>query len=248
MGRRFTARLRNVVTSQVTCQVKDQFLKTASRAIRVEVNALDLPWAGKRMATLVVGQRCFHLDLGRNVHRIEYERRGPIQIDHYAIAHCLSVTLDAWVLDLETRLRRDRMHVIALRRWRLGARVGFERDHLKRHAENLRDFFRQQSPVGEVRVVGATQPAAHHLFAQELRHEWAQANDVRHRVAVPAFGEHADADDAAHVAAGGMQRSPELLRELFESFRPDRSAQPVLGHRSLAGQRFARTYPRSAPW
>src|SRR5690348_10787479 len=47
---------------------------------------------------------------------------------------------------------------------------------------------------------------------------------MRHRVAVPAFRQHADTDDAANVAAGWMQWTPQLLRQLLEALRIDRSA------------------------
>ncbi len=51
------------------------------------------------------------------------------------------------------------------------------------------------------KVFAPPEGAASDLFAQELRAESAQADDVRDRVCVPAFSEHRDRDHAAHVGA-----------------------------------------------
>ena len=82
-------------------------------------------------------------------------------------------------------------------------------------------------------VARPPQASADDLLAEELRHERPQADDMRHRVAVPALGEHAHADDAAHVAAGRVQRPLELLGQILESFGVDRSALPSLGQAAL---------------
>ena len=104
---------------------------------------------------------------------------------------------------------------------RLHALTLLERDDLERDAEDLRDLLAELPLLGEV-VARPTQPAPDDLLAEQLRHERAQPDDVRDRVAVPALGEHPDADDAAHVAARRMQRPVELLRQLLEPLRIDR--------------------------
>ena len=101
-------------------------------------------------------------------------------------------------------------------RSRSTARTRFERDDLKRHAQDLRDFFGELAVIAEF-VAGTAQATPDHLFAKQLRHERAYTDNVRHRIAIPALGEHSDAHDAAHVAARWVQRSVQLLGKLFES-------------------------------
>ena len=67
-------------------------------------------------------------------------------------------------------------------------------------------------------VAHAAQPAADHLFAQELRAEGADAEDVRHGVRVPAFGEHRHRHDAPHALAelaGLADRVHHLAQQVF---------------------------------
>src|SRR5579859_6299529 len=90
----------------------------------------------------------------------------------------------------------------------------------------LRRTFRRRELVAR-----PPEPAADNLLAKKLRHERSQADDVGDGVAVPALGQHADADDAANVSSGRMQRPAELAGELIEPLRIDgsslRVARPV---------------------
>src|SRR5437870_3954984 len=70
-------------------------------------------------------------------------------------------------------------------------------------------------PIGVQLVLRSPQTAPHDLLAEELRHERPQPDDVRHGIAVPSLGQHSDADNAADIATGRMQRAFELLRELL---------------------------------
>ncbi len=85
------------------------------------------------------------------------------------------------------------------------ARLGFlgcaaAWDEGKRHAVDL-GVFGIEMAVVVGGVAHAPQGAADHLLAQQLRAKGAHAENVRHGVGVPAFGEHGDADDAADVFA-----------------------------------------------
>src|SRR5207247_2744336 len=93
--------------------------------------------------------------------------------------------------------------------------IGLEWNHLEGDAKYLGDLFRHQSVV--TNVVGAPpKTATDDLLTQQLRHERAQADDVRDRAAVPPLGEHADRDDAADIAAWRMHRRRALLCEHLE--------------------------------
>ena len=97
---------------------------------------------------------------------------------------------------------RDRPHGLAgLRRGR-GALLGQpgDREPAERHAEDV-GVLRGQHAVVADGVAPPPQPAAHHLLAQQPRAERPHAEDVRHRVAVPALGEHRHGHDAADVLA-----------------------------------------------
>ena len=74
------------------------------------------------------------------------------------------------------------------------------RDERERHAVHLGVLGREHVVlVGH--VGGAAQRPPHDLLAEELRREGADAEHVRHRVGVPALGEHRDADDALDLLA-----------------------------------------------
>ena len=66
-------------------------------------------------------------------------------------------------------------------------------------------------------VALTTQRAANHLLAQQLRPEGANADDMRHRVRVPALRQHRDRDDATDLLsepAGLADRVHDLAKEI----------------------------------
>ena len=118
--------------------------------------------------------------------------------------------------------------------WRPASRLRcFEWNYLERHAEHRRDFLSESAVLIHF-VIGSPKPAPDDLLAKQLRHEGAQADNVCHRVAVPSLRQHADANDAAHVPPGWMERSLQLFRQLFESLRIDRPALFIAGPACLS--------------
>src|SRR5581483_8065409 len=93
------------------------------------------------------------------------------------------------------------------RRWRPLVRL--EWNHLEGHAENFGYLFRELVVFADF-IAGPSEAAANHLLAEKLGHERAQAHDVGHGVAIPAFGQHPDAHDAPHVTSGRMKRTLQL--------------------------------------
>src|SRR5436190_11970521 len=91
------------------------------------------------------------------------------------------------------------MHVMSFFARLSAALALFERNHLKRNAEYLGDLLNEAALLIEVIVTCSPQTTPDHLLAQQLRHEWSQSDDVRNCVAIPPFGEHADADDASDI-------------------------------------------------
>ncbi|MGH7160565.1 MAG: hypothetical protein ACREFS_10870, partial [Acetobacteraceae bacterium] len=83
--------------------------------------------------------------------------------------------------------------------------------------------------VGADVVRPAAKRPTDHLLAEKLALEWPEPDDVAHGVAVPAFRQHANGDNATHVASGRRERPAELCRELREALRVNRAALPVLG-------------------
>src|SRR5207244_3422090 len=92
-----------------------------------------------------------------------------------------------------------------------------------RHAEDLRHFFAELSIRARL-IARAPQSSSHDLFAEKLRHEGPQTDDVRDGVAVPSFREHPDTDDAADIATRWMKRSLQLLRQVFKALRIQRAS------------------------
>ena len=101
-----------------------------------------------------------------------------------------------------------------------------QRHDLERNAEDLRDLLAELSILSH-RVAGSAQPSADDLFAQQLRHERPEPDDVGDGVAVPSLGQHPHADDAAHVPAGRMEGPFELPCQRLEPFRVEGSTLPV---------------------
>ena len=111
-----------------------------------------------------------------------------------------AIAFDAREADFErVALRADRMDADGL------ARLGRRRDDgLRREvegdAENVGIFDVEQAVF--IQIVGlAAQAAADDLLAQKLRAEGADAENVRDGVRVPAFRQHRDGNDAAHLFA-----------------------------------------------
>src|SRR5712691_1181297 len=110
--------------------------------------------------------------------------------------------------------------VALLRRLRCCGWIGFEWNHLERHAEDFGDFFGHQAAVAQL-VRPPPESPANNLLAEQLRHERPKADDVRHSVAIPAFCKHPHRDDAADVTSRRMERPSALRRKLLESLRID---------------------------
>ena len=107
-----------------------------------------------------------------------------------------AVALDARETNLQmVPVRPHRLHLHRLsRRLRRGDdRLGGE---VERDAEDVGVLDVEQIVFVEL-VRLAPQRAADHLFAEQLRAERADAEDVRDVVGVPSFGEHRDRHDAA---------------------------------------------------
>ena len=102
------------------------------------------------------------------------------------------------------RANRFDLHRLLGRAWRRDDRLGRE---VERHAEDVGVLGVEQAVF--VEVVGlAAKRTADHLFAEELRAEGADAEDVRDVVGVPALGEHRhrhDAPDRPHRAGPSFQ-------------------------------------------
>ena len=142
-------------------------------------------------------------------------------------ANLLRIALTAREPNLIVDARRQRAHVVANRRFRRsGLCVGLERNQGERHAEHLGDFLAEPAVFSRF-VTRAPKPSADDLLAEKLRHERPKADNVRDRVAIPSFGQHPHADNAAHVATGWMKRSLQLLREFLEAFRENRPALAI---------------------
>src|ERR1017187_9856755 len=121
------------------------------------------------------------------------------------------------------------MNVEALDRWRrLPAGVCLERHNLEGHAKYLCYFLRHQT-VWPRLVASAAESATHHLLAEQLRHEGPQANDVCHRAAIPAFGQHSNAHDAAHVTSRRMEGAVQLLRQVLKPVRKNGTLLGIRG-------------------
>ena len=95
---------------------------------------------------------------------------------------------------------------------------GLEGDDLERNTEDLRDLLREFS-IWSHFIACPAKSSADHLLAKKLRHEGSQPDDVGDGVAIPALGQHANADDAANIAARRVKRAVELFGELRKSFR-----------------------------
>src|SRR5712692_508810 len=160
---------------------------------------------------MVVHDGRFHLDLGRNLQRIEPERSNRTPIDGYAIANRLPVTFNPWIGDLKSRFFRYGAYMVPFNwREREAVLVFLERDHLERHAEDLSDFLSELFIFPNL-VTRPPQPSPYYLLTQELRHKRPQTDDVCDRVTVPALGQHPNAHNTPHIPTGRMERTFELL-------------------------------------
>src|SRR4051812_18664040 len=110
--------------------------------------------------------------------------------------------------------------------WRGAGRSFLEGDDLKGHTENLGHLLGELAVVTNL-IAGPPQSPPDHLFAQELRHERPQSDDVSHGVAVPALRQHAYTDDAAHLFPWRMERLAALPGKLLKSFWIDRTSLPI---------------------
>src|SRR5205823_445571 len=117
--------------------------------------------------------------------------------------------------------------------WRSAFGIRFVGYDLERHPEDFGDLFGEQ-PCFRQLVTGSAKTSADHLFTKQLRHEWAQSDDVRDRVAVPTFREHSDADDAPDVPTRWIKRLLHFLSEFFKSFGIDRPSLRIWGPRQAS--------------
>ena len=117
-----------------------------------------------------------------------------------------AITAHARKHDLQRRALFDGVDAgDGLRRRRLGdlRRAG----EIERDAHDVGIFDVEQAGLGVEVIRLATQAAPDHLLAQKLGAEGADAEDVRHRVGVPAFGEHRDRHHAADLLAEPTDKS-----------------------------------------
>src|SRR5439155_25884381 len=99
------------------------------------------------------------------------------------------------------------MNVVTLHPRRSRPSCGrLKRDDLEGHAENLRYLFGEFLAFAQL-VARPSEPSAYNLLAEQLRHKRPQPDNVRHRIAIPALGEHPHAYDAANIPARRVQRT-----------------------------------------
>ena len=85
----------------------------------------------------------------------------------------------------------------------------------KRHAEDVDVFGIEETRFGIDLVGRAPQSPAHHLFAQKLACEGAQAHDVRDGLGIPSFRKHPDRYNVLNLLAGlaGLPNGIHLLAQ-----------------------------------
>ena len=105
--------------------------------------------------------------------------------------YCLRVALDTRESNLQMCFLGHGPDAPRLRRrlWLAARGILLERYNLERNAEDLRNLLAELVILSH-RVAGASQPSADDLFAEQLRHERAEPDDVGDGVAVPPFGQH----------------------------------------------------------
>ena len=112
------------------------------------------------------------------------------------------------------------------------------RSEIERDAQDVGIFgIEQLVPVGAdivAELIGLpTQAASHHLLAQKLGAEGAHAEDVGHRVGVPAFREHRDRHHATHLFAQPPLRPTVFITSRRSRCRRRRRPMPPLALRLL---------------
>lgn len=112
--------------------------------------------------------------------------------------------------------------------WR-GGGICFEWHHFKGNTKYLGHFFSHQ-PGCLINLIACTsQTASDDLLAEELRSKGAHPNDVCDRVTIPSFRQHGHADYTAHIAAWGVKRPSQFIRQIDKPFWENVYALHILG-------------------